>query len=117
MRIELRQASPEDLPQVYAITEAAMRAYVERSFGPWIEDFQRSVIGKSFDPATHRLIYVEGALAGVAAAVTCGNHIQLEKLYLLPLFQRHGIGANVLRELQQLATGRACRELCRSPFL
>lgn len=103
MRIELRPAQPQDLPQLYAITASAMRSYVEQAFGPWVEDFQRTVIANSFDPATHRFIHVDGALAGVVAVAEFGDHIQLEKLYLLPDVQGRGVGSQVLRDLLQAA--------------
>jgi GNAT superfamily N-acetyltransferase len=102
--IELRQAHPGDLPQVYDITEAAMRGYVEAAFGPWQREFQYAVISQSFDPATHRFIHLAGVLAGVIAAGEYGEHIQLEKLYLLPQFQGQGIGSQVMQQLLQAAT-------------
>ena len=104
MKIELRQATVTDAQLVYDITAAAMRGYVEQAFGPWIESFQREVIGNSFDPTTHHVIVVDGDDAGIIAAPRHESHIQLEKIYLLPRFQRKGIGSQLLRELQQSAT-------------
>ncbi|MFT4100800.1 MAG: GNAT family N-acetyltransferase [Burkholderiaceae bacterium] len=106
MKIELRQATGADAQLVYDITEAAMRGYVEKAFGPWVESFQREVIGNSFDPSTHHVIVVDGDAAGIIAAPLHDSHIQLEKLYLLPRFQRKGVGSKLLRELQQSATAR-----------
>ncbi|MEP5765849.1 MAG: GNAT family N-acetyltransferase [Halieaceae bacterium] len=81
-----------------------MREYVEQTFGPWVAEEQRSIIEKSFDPATHQLILVQGNAVGLLATRFHEDYVQLEKLYLLPEFQRLGIGSKILKEL----TSSAC---------
>jgi ribosomal protein S18 acetylase RimI-like enzyme len=107
MQIELRPATVADAQFVYEVTEASMRVYVEQTFGPWVPSFQQEIIGQSFDPSTHQVIVVDGNAAGILAAPENDTHIQLEKLYLLPSFQRMGIGSYLLKHLLQTAPAKA----------
>lgn len=104
MEYTLRQAKESDFEFVYRVTEVSMRDYVEQTFGPWITEDQRKIIEASFDPGTHRIITVEGNPVGVLATRAHDSYVQLEKLYLLPEFQRHGIGSEILRELARAAS-------------
>ena len=106
MHVELRQAMPSDMDLVYEVTEAAMREYVEQAFGPWVEAFQRKVIGESFSPATHQVIMADGQTAGILCIVSHDTHMQLEKLFLLPAFQRHGLGTRILHDVAEAAARR-----------
>lgn len=103
MRYVLRQATTSDSEFVYQVTEASMREYVEHTFGPWVTEEQRNIIGKSFDPSTHQVISVAGKTAGILAIRSHENYVQLEKLYLLPEFQRLGIGSDILEKLTNSA--------------
>jgi GNAT superfamily N-acetyltransferase len=103
MQIALREANASDAELIYEVTKAAMQGYVEQAFGPWIESFQRKVIGDSFHPETHQVILVDGAVAGILAAPVHASHMQLEKLFILPPFQRRGIGSQLLHALARTA--------------
>jgi ribosomal protein S18 acetylase RimI-like enzyme len=76
-----------------------MRSYVEQTFGPWIPEVQKEIIGKSFDPNTHQIVTVNGEVAGILAVEMNDSHLQLEKLYLLPSFRRQGIGSQLIKRL------------------
>ena len=76
-----------------------MRRYVEETFGPWIPEVQKEIIGKSFDRNTHQIVTVNGAMAGILALEMHDSHMQLEKLYLLPSFQRRCIGSQLVKQL------------------
>ena len=106
MHVELRQATASDLDVVYEVTEATMREYVEQAFGPWIEAFQRKLIGDSFSPATHQIVSVGGETAGILSAASHDTHVQLEKLFILPAFQGRGIGARLLGDVAQAAAAQ-----------
>jgi ribosomal protein S18 acetylase RimI-like enzyme len=99
MRVELRPATPDDRQFAYEVTEATMRRYVEQTFGPWIPEIQKEIIEKSFDPNTHQIVTVNGEVAGILALEMHDSHIQLEKLYLLPSFQRQQIGSQLVKQL------------------
>jgi ribosomal protein S18 acetylase RimI-like enzyme len=99
MRVELRPATPDDMPFAYEVTEATMRRYVEQTFGPWIPEVQKKIIGKTFDPNTHQIVTVNGEAAGILVLEMHDSHLQLEKLYLLPSFQRQNIGSQLVKHL------------------
>jgi ribosomal protein S18 acetylase RimI-like enzyme len=81
-----------------------MRRSVEETFGPWIPEVQKEIIGKSFDPNTHQIVTVNGAMAGILALEMHDSHLQLEKLYLLPSFQRRRIGSQLVKQLIRSAS-------------
>jgi GNAT superfamily N-acetyltransferase len=99
MNVEIRPATDSDKAFSYEVTKATMHRYVEAAFGPWVESFQLDLIGKSFDTNTHSIVVVDGVRGGLVATRYHATHIQLEKLYLLPRFQRQGIGSRILQPL------------------
>jgi ribosomal protein S18 acetylase RimI-like enzyme len=109
--INLRPAVLTDLDFAFEVTEAAMRGYVEQTWGTWEPMAQRENHEKSFKPETHQLILLAGVPAGVLATETHEDHVQLEKLYLLPRFRNAGVGSQVLESLLRSAasTGKAVR--------
>lgn len=109
--LELRPAAESDFEIVFAITMATMRAYVEATWGIWDEAKHRSRIRDSFEPSTHRLVHVDGQLAGLLAAKEHAEHVQLVKVFLLPPFQGRGIGTRLVRQVmaQAASQGRPVR--------
>lgn len=94
--IELFPASMEDEAFAFRVTEAAMRGYVEQTWGRWNADEQRANHSTSFKPDTHQIVRVGEQAAGILAVVEHPSHVQLEKLYLLPEFRNQGVGAYLL---------------------
>jgi len=107
--LELRPAAESDFEAVFAITMATMRAYVEATWGIWDEAEHRSRIRDSFDPSTHRLVHVDGQLAGLLAAKEHAEHVQLVKVFLLPPFQGRGIGTRLVRQVMAQAAAQERR--------
>ena len=101
--LELSPASASDLDFVYRVTEAAMRAYVEKTWGIWEHRLQRKTVSDSFDTKTHQIISRSGERIGILASSFNNTHIQLEKIYLLPGYQNLGIGSSLIRQLMQHA--------------
>ena len=101
--VELIPAALEDEDFAFFVTEAAMREYVEETWGRWVAEDQRVNHRKSFKTDTHQLVRVRGTLAGLIAVEDYHSHIQLEKLYLLPEFRRQGVGAHLLQEVMRRA--------------
>jgi len=83
-----------------------MRAYVEATWGIWDEAEHRSRIRDSFEPSTHRLVHVDGQLAGLLAVKVHAEHVQLVKLFLLPSFQGRGIGTRLVRQVMAQAAAQ-----------
>lgn len=99
MRINLRPISEIDFEFIYKVTKAAMQAYVEQTWGSWVDDQQRMQIYNSINLSTHQIIQFNAQDVGCLALERHLSHIQLTKLYLLPDFQCHDIGTFLIRQL------------------
>ena len=95
--ISLRAAQSSGLGFAFDVTEAAMRGYVEQTWGDWEPSLQREHHARSFKTESHQVVLVDSEPAGLLAVETGVAHVQLEKLYLLPRFRNQGVGARVLR--------------------
>lgn len=102
--LELSPASESDLDFVYRVTEAAMRGYVEKTWGIWEPRLQRKTVYDSFNTQTQRIISRSGERIGILASSSHNAHAQLEKIYLLPAHQNQGIGSTLIRQLMQHAS-------------
>jgi GNAT superfamily N-acetyltransferase len=100
-RVELVPATEADFEAVYAITMATMLAYVEATWGAWSENEHRTRIRESFDPATHRMIHIDGERAGVLAVEEHTDRLQLVKVFLLAPYQGRGIGSTIVRQVME----------------
>lgn len=95
--LRLRQATQDDLHLTYAITEDAMRGYVEETWGIWNDAEQQEKHRVNFTPETHRIILVEDEVAGLVAVEDLSSHLWLVKLYLLARCRGRRIGSQVLQ--------------------
>ena len=93
------RCTPADKDFAFEVTEAAMRSYVEQAFGPWDADDQRRRFDEVFDPSTYQRIVVDGAPAGIFVVENRPTEIYLARIFLLPAFQRRGIGSTLIRGL------------------
>lgn len=76
-----------------------MQTYVEQTWGSWIDQEQRDIILSSIDSSTHQIIQLAGEDIGCLSVERHPSHMQITKLYLLPEFQRRGIGTVLIRQL------------------
>lgn len=104
-KIELRPATADDAALVFVISEAAMRGYVEQTWGRWVADEQQERHRNSYHPEHHQIVLADGAPAGVLAVEEHGTHLQLAKLYLLARWRNQGVGTRLLQGV--LARARA----------
>jgi ribosomal protein S18 acetylase RimI-like enzyme len=104
--LRMRPATPDDLGLTYAITEDAMRSYVEETWGTWDKAEQQQKHRTNFTPETYKIILVEEEVAGLVAVEEFPTHVWLVKLYLLEKFRGQGIGSHVLHGVQKGATAQ-----------
>ena len=97
----MRPATHVDLALTYAITEDAMRVYVEETWGAWDEEEQRQKYRANFTPETYKIILAEDEVAGLVAMEEFSSHVWLVKLYLLAKHRGQGIGSQVLQDIQK----------------
>jgi GNAT superfamily N-acetyltransferase len=69
-----------------------MRAYAEQTWGSWD--------GRAdFDPAMDRIVESDGRAIGLIGVDRRPDCWFLDKLYLLPAYQRQGVGSFLLRDV------------------
>lgn len=98
-RLSLRSATARDLALTYAITEEAMRAYAEATWGPWNADEEFRKHRRNFVPETHRIILIGRDEAGLLAIEDFPTYTWLVKIYLRAAFRGQGIGSVLLRQV------------------
>jgi ribosomal protein S18 acetylase RimI-like enzyme len=95
----LRPAGADDAPLFYRVIDKTMREFIVATWGTWNEErVQRESYEDSCSPNA-QVIQVGGISAGVFVVERCPTHIQLEQIYLLPEYQRMGIGTVLLNSL------------------
>ena len=97
--ISLRDATTDDAAFALHVTEACMRHYAEETWGTW------KARPDYFDPATDMIVERDGHDIGLMGLNIDSRQKSwvLEKLYLLPAYQRQGIGSFLLRNLIEAA--------------
>lgn len=91
---------------VFEVTRATMRDHVVATWGTWDDLDQRRRSDSSFNLVTHELIVIGDATAGVLAVTRQSDQLYIDKLYLLPEFQRRGIGTILIERLKAEARAR-----------
>lgn len=99
MEIALRPATWDDYDFLRALHEAAMRPHVEAAFGPWNAEDQRERFHQHFDPTPRQVIVVDGVDAGMLMLEERAEEVFLAAIYLLPAYQKRGIGTRLLKEI------------------
>ena len=72
-------------------------------FGAWGEPRQDCFFDRSWGREPHSIIQVEGEAAGVLGVTEHPDHLLLANLYILPEYQRQGIGTSIIAKLQARA--------------
>ncbi len=97
--ITLRSAKERDRAFCFRVTKEAMKSYVEATFGPWDDESQRQYFDQAFASVPHEIVGASGVDVGFWSVVREPERLVLRKIYLLPEFQRRGIGSALLRRL------------------
>jgi GNAT superfamily N-acetyltransferase len=97
--ITFRPAQDGDHEFCFLVTEYAMRSYVEQAFGHWDEERQRERHAHEFASRRPDIVSCSGVDVGIWLVLRKPTRLVLSKIYLLPEFQRRGIGSNLLDRL------------------
>lgn len=101
--IRLRCTTPDDKDFVFASYKATLRPYVEWAWG-WDEAFQLAGFWKHHPLGQLQLIDVNGERAGALHVEDHADLHYVRMIFLLPAFQRRGVGAQLL--LSELTRAR-----------
>jgi GNAT superfamily N-acetyltransferase len=96
--LELRPATHEDQDFCFFVLKATMRAYVEQIWG-WDDEWQRTYFASRYDPALNQVILLDGVDVGVFSVEERADELFVSRLYILPAYQRRGIGTCLLQSV------------------
>jgi ribosomal protein S18 acetylase RimI-like enzyme len=97
-QIDLQQAKAEHYDFCLHLFLLTMRPYMQE-LGVWDEQEQRSTIATQWKLEEVRIISVDGNDVGWLQIAELPAEIRLQKFFILPEYQRSGIGSEVLSRL------------------
>lgn len=103
--VALRPATPADGDFAYSVHRAAMRPWVEQTYG-WDEAWQRQYFRERFDPTMTQIIRCGARDVGLLCVEDEGKALFLAAISLLPAYQGRGIGTALIRRVQERAARR-----------
>jgi len=95
--LRLRRATQADAEFAYHVTERAMRNYVVATFGSWLEAEVRKNTSADATDGRSQVIELDSVPAGILNVERLASHVQLHQLFILPEYQRQGVGTHLLR--------------------
>ena len=103
--IHLRPTTELDSDFCYKVKKDALGDYVAQVWG-WDEEFQRNFHRRDFELARPDVVIYQSADIGTFEVIEHSDHLHIGEFYILPLFQRRGIGAILLERVLQDATNK-----------
>lgn len=91
----LRPVGEADFEPLLDLSVRVLRADLER-LDRFMLERRRARMRAVFDPATLKVIEVDGVRAGCIGATPAGDHLEVHSVYIEPAFQRRGLGAAAL---------------------
>lgn len=95
----LRSANPDDAPLFYKVIDLTMRGFILATWGRWDETRVQSESQLHSRSPNAQVIQIDNVAVGVFFVTRSPTHIQLEQIYLLPKYQRLGIGTALISQL------------------
>ena len=101
--LSFRKAHTSDSEFVFTVKKAAFREYVEQVWG-WDDDYQRELHNRRFDSQDLRIIQFRGTDVGFLATSSTPNILKINQLFILPEYQRKGIGSACMMRIVDVAS-------------
>ena len=95
----LRPSSIDDAPIFYSVIDLTMREFIIATWGAWNETRVRQEALEHSSSPHRQIIQVGDVAAGIFSVERYPTHIQLQQIYLLPEYQRLGIGSELISRL------------------
>src|SRR5205814_4186760 len=89
-----------DMDFLFTLARAALGPYVEAIWG-WRDEEQRQIQDAWAERAAVQIIEADGESIGCLAVTPHADHVFVDRIALLPHWQRRGIGAELLREIMR----------------
>ena len=99
MDYKTRQASDLDEEWLYDLYCTTMRTYIEKTWG-WDETFQKNGFRTNLCPTKFNIVVVGDEDVGAYLMNEEPDHYWLEMMLIDPMWQRKGLGSNIIRGLQ-----------------
>jgi GNAT superfamily N-acetyltransferase len=97
LKISVRPAHASDSEFAYQVLERTMKSYAIETWGTWMEREARAETSADASAGRSQIIQLGAASVGLFRVDRLPAHFQLDQLFILPGYQRRGIGAQVLR--------------------
>ncbi len=98
LEISFRQITFDDFDFLWRLHNAALREYVEKTWG-WDEERQRRLFAESFDANNGEIIVIGGADAGYLWTAEREMETILVSIRILPEYQNRGIGKKIIEDV------------------
>ena len=95
--ISIHRAQSSDSEFAYHVLQTTMREYAEMTWGTWLEAEARTRAASDAQAGRSQIVQLCSIPVGLLCVDKFDTHLQLDQLYILPEYQRRGIGAHVLR--------------------
>ena len=100
--IKLALATDDDYEFSYQVKKAAEGEYIKRIWR-WDESLQRRFHEKDWNENRPAIIKFAGKSIGTLSVVENEEYVQIGQFFILPEFQRKGIGSSLLRNVLEKA--------------
>ena len=97
--VSLRPATANDCEFAYRTTRDTMRGYVLATWGEWNEDEARQRSSRNIAAGFTQIIELDHAAIGIHVVARAPDSIRLVQLFILPEYQRRGIGSKLIERL------------------
>lgn len=98
-KVKIRPATERDREFSYRVAKEAMRTYVEATYGEWKDEWQRQYHDEEFSSSPPEVVSIDGTDVGIWKVSREPQRLVLKKIYLLPQFQRRGLGTSLIQHL------------------
>jgi len=105
--VSLRPATADDSEFAYRATRDTMREYVLATWGAWNDEEVRRRSSENIADGCTQIIELEHTAIGIHVVEREPDSIRLLQIFILPGYQRRGIGSQLIERL--LAEARSAR--------
>ena len=103
LQFDVRAPVAADAAFIYAVCEITMRQHVESAGKRWATEGMREKSENDALDSNTKIVFAAGQDIGVYSASVRDGAYCIDMLFLLPAFQRHGVGSALLAQARLAA--------------